>query len=100
MPKKYEIEVCVSERRGSRECPIGHRVGQRFRVGYVCPEGMCIWAYQMLFPMISTLMHGGELPWSEVEGEGYAMCPDPEVCLVFKMKRGRVLKSWEQRCGD
>lgn len=71
---------------GSGTCPMGLEVGRAWEVGDgFVPEGMCDSAYHVLFPYLTTLRFGGDLPW-EAEGEARISCPDPANPVVFLLR--------------
>jgi uncharacterized repeat protein (TIGR04076 family) len=69
---------------GEGRCYYGHRVGEEFEIGEVCPK-MCAWAFQSLFPFATALRFGGRLPWEE-PGTARVSCPDPDNTVVFELR--------------
>lgn len=63
--KMNKVKIEVIEVRGG-ECPLGYKVGDKFQVkGPAVPSGMCAWAWQSIFPVVTTLRFKGIIPWEE-----------------------------------
>jgi uncharacterized repeat protein (TIGR04076 family) len=72
------------------ECPSGHKVGDSwiYEEGK-SPGGMCTSAYDMVMPFARILRYGGEMPWSEDKDIIVLSCPDPNVQVIYEVKRLR-----------
>jgi len=82
----HPIEVCVVEIRGRGICPLGLKVGDRFRSdGEV--GAACHWAAHTLLPFTATLRFGGNLPWEAEPGLARICCPDPDNSVLFEVRR-------------
>ena len=55
-----------------------HRVGDRWEIGSLTPEGMCLGAWGAVFPYVMVLDMGGEFSWEDVPTKIKISCPDPE----------------------
>jgi uncharacterized repeat protein (TIGR04076 family) len=77
--------VEVRGRHGPGNCSYGHRQGEVFEVGEVCPA-MCAWAFNALFPFAAVLRFGGSLPWEKDSSRAMVCCPDPDNTVVFELK--------------
>jgi uncharacterized repeat protein (TIGR04076 family) len=65
-----------------------HRPGEVFiRAGTKCPEGLCNWAYSDIQKEIIRLYHGGDNPWINEPGVGYAACTDGMRPVLFRIER-------------
>jgi uncharacterized repeat protein (TIGR04076 family) len=84
MSRRYDVRITLTAQ--LEKCPNGHRVGDRWVVGRKTPAGLCLGAFNSLFPFITTLRYGGNFPWEE-EGEGTFCCPDPKVVNTFRLER-------------
>lgn len=80
--EKPEIRITVTDRRGSKGCHRGHKVGDSFdfdtQRGRICPMAM-----HCAFPYIDILRYGGRLP-GQPEGVAESCCSDADVIMVFK----------------
>ena len=83
--RKVSIEVVDVLEGGT--CPHGLAPGRRWMVDSgVVPEGMCGSGYHAIFPYLTTLRFGGDLPWESEHGVSRIACPDPENPVVFEMR--------------
>ena len=85
MDTGYDIEVKVISKQG--ECSSGHEVGDSWIIGSKSAEGMCLGAFNAVYPDARVLRFGGELPWEEEKGTAIVACPDPQNPVVFKLTR-------------
>jgi uncharacterized repeat protein (TIGR04076 family) len=81
----HVIARIVSIRQGA--CSVGHQVGDEFLFTEKTPGGLCTWAYNTMYPAVETLMYGGGFPWEDEPGTACVVCPDPEVPVVFELRR-------------
>lgn len=51
------------------------------------PADFCTWAWHDIFPVITTLRVGGNLPWMKKDGMVYACCTDGARPVFFKIER-------------
>jgi uncharacterized repeat protein (TIGR04076 family) len=77
--------VEIRGRHGSGKCSYGHKHGEVFEIGEVCPS-ICAWAFNALFPFATVLRFGGSLPWEKDPGRATVSCPDPDNTVVFELK--------------
>ncbi len=84
MAQKPDIRITLVERKGSRGCHRGHRVGDVFYYnrdrGRLCPM-----ALHSGFPYIDILRYGGTLP-PGADGTVKFCCPDADTINVFKLE--------------
>ena len=85
MAESYPVKAMVISQKG--HCELGHKVGDEWLVGNKTPEGMCIYAFASLFPLITPLMYGGAYPWEKDPDRTTAVCPDPGNPVVFELRR-------------
>ena len=85
MSERYEVAVRVVSQKG--ECALGHKVGDEFVISRTTPEGVCLSAFNSLFPAMRTLMFGGTFPWSQDPDVATAACPDAANPVVFELRR-------------
>ena len=64
------------------------RDGQEFIVeGTQMPEGFCSWAWGDIQREFLAMHAGGNLPWINQEGCGFACCTDAFRPVIFKLER-------------
>ena len=85
MAEMYDVVATVISQKGT--CGAGHAVGQEFVISGKTPEGICLSAFNSLFPDVRVLMFGGSLPWSDDPDTATAACPDAANPVVFELKR-------------
>ena len=85
MADRYDVRVKVISQKGT--CANGHKVGDEFVLSRTTPEGICLSAFNSLFPSARTLMFGGKFPWSENPDRATAACPDAANPVVFELMR-------------
>jgi len=88
MADRYDVVIRVVSQKGT--CAAEHRVGQEWVVGSKTPEGICLSAFNALYPTARTLMFGGSLPWSDDPDTATAACPDAANPVVFELRRVRT----------
>jgi len=74
----------VRGRAGPGVCSYGHRVGEEFEIGEVCPR-LCSWAFNSLFPFATALRFCGSLPWERDPDKAMVSCPDPDNTVIFEL---------------
>lgn len=66
-------------------CHAGHEVGDTFELNTHKTGGICGFCYHDMFPMLMTLVMGGQVPWVEDPNEFIYECPDKLNLVTFKM---------------
>lgn len=87
MPEMHSVVVKVVSQKG--RCSVGHKVGDEWVISGRTPEGICLSAFNALFPATRVLMFGGSFPWSSDPDTATAACPDAANPVVFELKRVR-----------
>jgi len=87
MAERYDVAVRVVSQKGT--CALEHKVGEEWVIGSKTPEGICLSAFNSLFPDVRVLMFGGALPWETNPDVTTAACPDAENPVVFELRRLR-----------
>ena len=87
MAESYDVVARVISKEGT--CAAGHEVGQEWVIGGKTPEGICLSAFNALYPAARTLMFGGSFPWSDDPDTATAACPDAANPVVFELRRVR-----------
>ena len=88
MAQRYKVAVKVVSQKGT--CVRGHKVGDEWIIGETTPGGMCMTAYNDLFPYVWVLMWGGQFPWeSDPDVSTNVACSDAQNPLVFELRRLR-----------
>ena len=85
MAENYQVSIKVISQKG--HCEAGHKVGDQWLVGEKTPQGMCIYAFASLFPLITPLMYGGAYPWEKDPDMTTAACPDGQNPVLFELRR-------------
>ncbi len=91
MAEQYKIIVKVVSQKGTCEAkPTSHKVGDEWVIeGDHVPAGMCMYAFNSLFPFITSLTFGGTFPWEPNPDITTVACPDAQNPVVFELKRSR-----------
>lgn len=94
--QKYPVKITVYRKFDCEELPDysggckALEVGQEFFVkedGRM-PEGFCYWAWQDLWPFLTTLRFGGNFTFCKSQdGLYYGACSDGLSPVVFKLER-------------
>ncbi len=87
MAERYDVAVKVISQKGT--CGAGHKVGGEWVIGSKTPEGICLSAFNALYPNVRVLMFGGTLPWASNPDITTAACPDAANPVVFELRRLR-----------
>ena len=87
MAERYEVLVRVISQKGT--CTLEHKVGDEWVIGKKTPEGMCLSAFDALYPFARVLMFGGSFPWETDPDVTTVACPDAENPVVFELRRLR-----------
>lgn len=88
MADRYEIKVKVISQKGT--CDLGHKLGDEFVISRTTPEGVCLSAFNAMFPSMRVLMFGGAFPWSKDPDTATVACPDAANPVVFELRRIRT----------
>jgi uncharacterized repeat protein (TIGR04076 family) len=87
MTERYEIAAKVVSQKGT--CAAEHKVGEEWVIGGKTPQGICIGAFDSLYPYVLVLRFGGTFPWETDPDVTAVVCPDPENPVVFELRRLR-----------
>lgn len=85
MAEMYPVKLKVVSQKGT--CVAEHKVGDEFECTGMTPGGICLVAFNSLFPTLWTLMFGGSFPWSQDPDSEMVACPDAENPVVFELRR-------------
>ena len=86
MAERHEVLVKVISQKGT--CFLGHKVGDEWLIKDRTPEGICLAAYNAIYPNALALICGGAFPWEEIDRDGTkAACPDADNPVVFELRR-------------
>ena len=88
MVDSYDVTIRVISQEGT--CEAGHRVGDEWTItaeDFKTPQGMCIYAFNAIFPFSQVLMYGGSFPRETLPDVTTVACPDPGNPVVFELKR-------------
>jgi len=87
MAEQYQVIARVVSQKGT--CAAEHKVGDEFPIGGMTPAGMCLFAFDAVFPFAAVLLFGGSFPWEEDPNKASVACPDPANPVVFELRRVR-----------
>jgi uncharacterized repeat protein (TIGR04076 family) len=87
MAERYKISIRVASKKGT--CAQEHKVGDHWIVDKKTPAGMCLSAFNTLFPSLRVLMFGGSFPWRSDPDVTTVACPDAANPVVFELRRLR-----------
>ncbi len=87
MAERHKVSVTVVSQQGT--CALEHKVGDQWIIDRKTPEGLCLSAYNSLFPRLNVLMFGGALPWEADPDVTTIACPDAANPVVFELRRLR-----------
>ena len=85
MAERYKISIRVVSQKG--ECALEHKVGDQWVVDRKTPEGICLTAFNTLFPRLQVLMFDGAFPWEDDPDVTMVACPDAANPVVFELRR-------------
>ena len=85
MADRFDVKVKVTSQKGT--CVKNHKVGDEYFVSQFTPEGICLSAFNSMFPSIQTLRFGGTFPWTKDPDTATIACPDAENPVVFELRR-------------
>ena len=87
MAERYDVSVRVVSQKGT--CGHEHKVGDEWTISGKTPPGICLSAFDAMFPSLRVLMFGGAFPWESDPDVTTAACPDAANPVVFELKRLR-----------
>ena len=87
MAERYDVAVRVISQDGT--CVQEHKVGDEWIIRKQTPEGMCLSAFNALYPFMRVLMFGGAFPWDADPDVTTVACPDAKNPVVFELRRIR-----------
>jgi uncharacterized repeat protein (TIGR04076 family) len=82
-PRKTSVRV-VSQK---GTCAHEHKVGDQWVVEGKTPEGVCLSAFNALYPSLRVLRFGGSFPWEADPDVTTLACPDAANPVVFELRR-------------
>jgi len=77
------VQIKVKSVRGV--CPIGHKVGDTFKMLERTPEGICNSAFPSILDCARTLQYGGRFPWDPTSETALIGCSDSVNTVVFEI---------------
>ena len=87
MAESYDVAVKVISQKGT--CHAEHKVGDEWCIGIKTPDGICLPAFNALYPSLQVLRFGGVFPYSDDPDTAKEACPDPNNPVVFELRRIR-----------
>jgi len=84
----YDIAIKVVEVEGL--CYLGHKADDEWTIKGLAagtPEGVCVAAYDTLWPYIQTLRWGGKFTYALDPDAVLVRCPDPDNRVVFEVRK-------------
>ena len=87
MAASQKVRVRVVNQKGT--CALGHQVGDQWVITDKTPEGICLSAFDVLYPNLRVLGFGGSFPWEADPDVSTLVCPDPANPVVFELRRLR-----------
>jgi len=87
MAEGYDVVARVISQKGT--CAAEHKVGDEWVIGSKTPAGICLSAFDVIYPCIRVLMFGGAFPWETDADVATVACPDAENPVVFELRRLR-----------
>ena len=87
MAERYEVAVKIISQEGT--CAQGHKVGDEWVIREKTPEGICLAAYNILYPEIRVMMFGGSFPWENDPDVTTLPCKDRKNPVVFELRKLR-----------
>lgn len=87
MAEMYDVVAKVISQKGT--CGAEHKVGDEWIIGSKTPPGICLSAFNALFPSVQVLMYGGSFPWATNPDVATVACPDAANPIVFELRRLR-----------
>ena len=84
---EYDVAIKVISQKGT--CWAGHKVDDEWIVRGKSPEGMCLSAFNALYPSLRVLMFDGSFPWQTDPDVTTVACTDAANPVVFELRRLR-----------
>ena len=81
----YDMKITVVSQQG--HCRAEHKVGDQWTVTGKTPEGICLAAFNTLYPNLRAMQYGASFPWGADPDTSFAACPDAKNPVVFELKR-------------
>ena len=88
MAERYNVAVKVISQKGT--CAHEHKIDDEWVISGKTPPGICLAAFNTLFPDIRVLMFDGAFPWETDPDITTVACPDAENPVVFELRRLRT----------
>jgi uncharacterized repeat protein (TIGR04076 family) len=88
--EKKQYDVVIRLVANQHPCHSGHKIGEEWVFDFQPPHGLCMFAYNSLFPFALVLKTGGAFPWQEDPDVITVSCPDAEVHNVFELRRREI----------
>ncbi len=85
MAETYDVVVKIISQKG--HCGAGHSVGNEWVIGTKTPEGICLSAFNTLFPSLRVMRFGGSFPWETNPDVTTVACSDAQNPVVFELTR-------------
>ena len=85
MAERHDVVIKVISQQG--HCAWEHKVGDQWVVTGKTPAGICLPAFNALFPSLRMLAFGGSYPWESDPDVATAACPDFRNPVVFELRR-------------
>lgn len=86
MAEIYDIVVKVVSQKG--HCAQGHQVGDKWIIrNYCTPAGICMGAFDSIFPVAAVMAFDGKFPWSSDPDTTQVACSDAQNPVVFEVRR-------------
>ncbi len=80
----YKIKCEVMSISGDKEKCIGAakmKKGEKFILEARTPEGMCVRAFNAIFPSAFAMRYSEKMPWEKAEGYVDVTCPDGDIVV-------------------
>ncbi|MFC1866536.1 TIGR04076 family protein [Thermodesulfobacteriota bacterium] len=88
MEEIHDVAVKVISQKG--HCAMGHKVGDEWVIkDYCTPAGICMGAFDSIFPVTSVMAFDGKYPWCSDPDAAEVACSDAQNPVVFEVRRLR-----------
>jgi len=89
MAEIHDVSIKVVSQKGT--CAQGHKVGDEWLIkGYITPAGICMGAFDSIFPVAAVMAFDGKFPWSSDPDTTEVACSDAENPVVFEVRRLKI----------
>ena len=86
MAEIYDVVVKAVSQKG--HCAQGHKVGDEWIIkNYCTPAGICMGAFDSIFPVAAVMAFDGKFPWSSDPDTTEIACSDAENPVRFEVRR-------------